>query len=77
MKLPENMPQRMRAHIHWLDGLTKPRRLLHWFGNSSCPECQWRREGRRTLQHVLSGKRDAEAAQCGAASLRRETLEHA
>jgi len=58
MKSDAGMPERMRAHIHWLDGLSQSRRLLHWLGSSSCPECQWRRQGRRTLQRVLSGQSD-------------------
>jgi hypothetical protein len=52
------MPERMRAHIHWLDELTTVRRLLHWLQSGSCPECQWRRAGRRTLQRVLSGQNE-------------------
>ena len=59
MKTQANMPERMRAHIRWLDGLSKVRRLLHWLQSGSCAECQWRRAGRRTLQRVLSGQNDA------------------
>jgi hypothetical protein len=61
MKPAATMPERTRAHIHWLEGLSWPRRLLHWVHSGYCPECQWRRAGRHALQSVLDGEKDGAA----------------